>query len=301
MPYGLGSGFDIEIDVTRSLDLQANTARVVILGLGRRARDAISGVVKKRVPWTNGERKLLEANGASTSPAVIAESLGRGYLRIVAGYDTRKGQVFEGWMRDPVHEFLNPGWRTTIDVGDGDEPLREGTISKAYKKGALLSDVVGDLVGAMGLVINTASLAKLNSLAQSAKSLTVFPKAFAMYGQAWPYLAQVMDLLGLKWSIQDGEFLMLEADATLPEEPILLTPGGNPAMIGSPRRREEDGLEVEAQLDHRLKPGRKVIVKSADVQGSWRLENVRHHGRPRTGNWRSTCVCTSLSPVPGVI
>jgi len=75
---------------------------------------------------------------------------------------------------------------------------------------------------------------------------------------------------------------------------VLLTP--DTGLIGSPERsddieetqsgeRKRLGWRVKSLLNPQIRPGDRLQIKSAEVDGVFRAENVNHFGDTEGGDW----------------
>jgi len=85
----------------------------------------------------------------------------------------------------------------------------------------------------------------------------------------------IVEDLGLRWFNDGGIVKIIKKDGSTLEEVIEVS--GNTGLIGSPERTEQ-GIAFKTLLNTRLTPGRKVDLKSDDIDGLLVIQSVRLEG-----------------------
>lgn len=206
------------------------------------------------------------------------------HVLLEAGYDGRLQRILQG---DAIHTpsaHTGVEWCTTIEVKDGGRAHAHARVSKSYKPGARVADVIRDTVESMGLT--------LSSAASGAAALQQrFASGVAVHGPAAAELDRLMRSRGVGWSIQDGRMQVLEADGGfLPgEAPVIEEDAG---MIGEPavnlpkKSGDPPTWIVKSQLYPGILPGGRVVVRSRLVGGTFKVLRVAHTGQvPEGADW----------------
>ena len=178
---------------------------------------------------------------------------------------------------------------STIEVDDGDEALTRAKIEKSYAAGASEKTIVEDALQSMkdaGQVV----IGSISSLRDE-----VAQNGFSASGLASNIIEQITSKQGLEFSIQDNETQILGTDEDTGEEAIVLTP--STGLIGSPRigligkdASKTDGIEFKALIQTtRFKPGRKVKIKSREVDGFFKILKSKFAGDTHAPAWFVTC------------
>lgn len=276
-----GEGLRIAFDVEKSLDFEANRAVIWVWNLSPISRDRASDVIRRKIRFTQAERLVLEAAGASSADGLVTDNnLGVAHVRLSAGYGAALGLIFDGSTEKIVHRREGVDWCSEFDCGDTATRMREATLYRSYAPGTPVLDTVADLVHSMGVLLLPVERAKL----AAALGPSVHAYGFSASGPSLPLLQEMLSVLQLAeypftWSVQDGQFLLLRTDQTLPLPPVELSEATG--MIGRPRRLDAGGVEVLSLLDARYAPGQQVALTSPDVTGVFRVEHVRHAGDTR--------------------
>ena len=114
---------------------------------------------------------------------------------------------------------------------------------------------------------------------------------YCAFGAYRNVLTEVLAPMGYKWSIHNGQVLILKDEETGTN---LYHIGREYAMIGSPefgapkRNGKPSNITVRSILYPQLHVGHKVIVESRDIpSGSFKLDRVRHLGDTHGDDWKS--------------
>lgn len=259
-------------EIKKSLEWTANRARISLYNLAQKTRDRISAVVRSKGALSEAESALLRAGLAE--PDI---GLGLAHVKVFAGYGDDVQKVFEGDTQFIHHRHENNvTWETTLDTGDGRTRLKEAKINRSYNVGTDRMGVVRDLASALGARFGPAEQAKLIEANEDTEA-THFPHAFTATGRVAPLMEELLGLyFEVKWSIQDGELIILGEDQTITQTPVVLTanrPGFTGTMlVGKPQRLEDGRIQAEALLDARLKPGAEVHIQSQEIRGKYRVD-----------------------------
>lgn len=178
---------------------------------------------------------------------------------------------------------------TTIEVDDGDESLRKAKLEKSYAAGASEKTIVEDALQSMkdaGQIV----IGSIDSLRDE-----VAQNGFSASGLASNIIEQITSKQGLEFSIQNNETQILGTDEDTGEDAIVLTP--STGLIGSPRigligkdASKTDGIEFKALIQTtRFKPGRKVKIKSREVDGFFKILKSKFTGDTHAPAWFVNC------------
>lgn len=276
-----GEGLRVAFDVEKSLNFEANRAVIWVWNLSQLSRDRSSDVVRRKIRFTQAERIVLEAAGASSADGLVVDNnLGIAHVRLSAGYGAALGLIFDGSTETIQHHRDGVDWVSEFDCGDTAVRMREAMLHRSYAPGTPVLDTIADLIHSMGVLLLPAERAKL----AAALGPSVHAYGFSAAGPSLPLLQEMLAVLQLAeypftWSVQDGQFLLLRVDQTLALPPVELSE--STGMIGRPRRLDAGGVEVVSLLDARYAPGQQVALTSSEVAGVFRVEHVRHAGDTR--------------------
>lgn len=256
---------------SKSLTYEANRAQVQIYNLNQLSRDRASSIVRRKEGLTVAERAALRS-GLASSTAVGAAAI-VAHVTVHAGYGAAIVPIFAG-LAEPIEHVHQDSidWVTKIDIGDGGLQMREATLNKSFGPGTPLHLVVQELVRAMGATVTPVDLATLSGALARNPSNTTFPFGFTVAGQVAPVLEELLSVLDIQWSIQDGYFVLYDNLRQLARPPVALAAGTG--LIGEPEKLEGGLVRVRALLDGRLQPGAPVVLSSRVVAGAYRVNQV---------------------------
>ena len=199
-------------------------------------------------------------------------------VRVLAGY-TVPLQVFVG---NPIKDGLSrerqgPDWVTTIQAQDGGRALGETRVEISFTTSTTMYQVYSVLLAAMGIPQGSVSADVISQL--SAVQLT---QGFVYSGPAQPLLHRIALSIGADGFVSDGALQIVPRDgALLDPAPIFSTTTRN--LIGNPIRRADGKVEITALLDAGMRPGRRFIVQSREINGTFTAEDVTQEGD--SGGW----------------
>lgn len=295
--YGQDKGLAMSFSVKRTSSPEANTCTATIFNLNERNRLALTGQIRRKIDLTislsDGFTIPLVAGNPTAEVTAAANQIA--YLKLSAGYGVEVQQIFEGSSHriDVRHEDVD--WLTTLEAGDGELGLRSGVITESFGPGTFLFPVVRKLVRTMGVFEGNLTE---DSLASAAGEHVDFPFGFTAIGRASDVLRELLALLEVRYSIQDGEFLILDRDGALPDPPLVLV---GPELLSKPRRLEGDAAEIHVHMEPKLKPGRKVVVEALGLTGNFVCDQVTHVGDTHGDVWDSVAELRDISLVPGIV
>lgn len=209
-------------------------------------------------------------------------------LRMIlkAGYDKNFDDIFSGDITKVSTQKQGPDFITTLECGEGEKILREAIISKSFKEGVSIKQILKEVVESFGLKL------KDNKWVSN----DIYNKGISLLGSSKNILDKILDKLGLEWSIQADEIQILSKNQGIEKETIKLN--YQTGLIGSPSPREEGkGIEFTSLLQGKLIPGRKVEIESVidpGINGMFVVKKVFHSGNTRTGEWYSKCEAVEL-------
>lgn len=284
-PFGLAiefaqdRGLRFSFDVTKTNDLQPNTATITIYNLAEDTRSDLTRKVRRLAAKTYS----LVDGAVPGNVEQTAFALGAAYVKLSAGYGRAPSQVMEGTSTSITSSRSGSDWRTILTFGDGELQARAALANQSFAPGTPFAVVIQYLIDTLGVDNNPAELAL--ALAGKPAVTTGFPKGVLVTGPARKKLEQLLGLLEIRASIQDGRFQILTETGTTLDAPIPLSLSNG--LLDKPRPLEDNAFEVRTLLLPELSPGRPVALVSADVSGAFRVEQVTHRGDTHGGDWFS--------------
>jgi hypothetical protein len=291
---------EVQFSIVQRLTPDPNAGRIQIMNLGPSSRGWIQSNVRRSVNVAN---TTITPNGSTAKPGTRsnskAETHARAdvYVEIEAGYDDRTGIIFEG-STQKTRDTHTPGaqWVTDVIVGDALASQMGAIVSRQFTKGARVLDALRHLVGVMGLGLGNLSAASLTAAIGTGSK--TFPLGLTMQGNAKWFVDKILSLTGAEWFVDAGEFFIVRRSAALEEPEIFLSP--DTGLIGRPQPTEDDGVTIGMQIRTDVRIGRRVRVESNSVRGVYRVDELRHTGNNRRGQFMSTAILRSINPLPAI-
>lgn len=198
-------------------------------------------------------------------------------LLLSAGYEGMVEDVFSGDVARPISTPEGSDIVTTFEVGDGEKAYKEAKIDMSFKEGTSLKDMFMDVAKSFG---------------QQIKDLSQLPTDKILNGfSASGPSRNVMDDLaargGIDWSIQDGAIQFTKKGKSTSEEAVFLS--STTGLISV--RKKDESYEVISLMQPKIKPGRRIVVDSLYVKGTFRCEKVIIRGDTHDKDWFSVIEC----------
>jgi hypothetical protein len=244
------SALDVEFRCNRNLKPEPNTVELKIYNLGPDLRAAFNSAKKNQL--------LLQAGYKGTGISTLFQ-----------------GEVRSGWS---THD--GPDWVTTVRAGDGEKEIKV-RINVSFGPQVLAQDAIRVIAKKMGLKPGNIDAATKNlNLSGIAE---IFPQGVAVSGNSWRELQWIARSAGLEVSIQGGALQLLELHQPLSELAILID--SDSGMIASPEVNADGRVTVNTLMIPEVKPGAKVEIRSSQVRGFYRIEEVETVGQIRGEDW----------------
>lgn len=223
----------------------------------------ISGIVEKTL---GGEPNTARVDIVNPSDASVGDTRESGtMIRVLAGYDVPR-LIFQGHINpDGVEIEQNGADRILkIEAQDGGRQFRDAHIEESFSTEMNPEQVFGVIADAMGLPLGVVDL----------EDDVRWSRGICISAPARDALDELTSAIGAVWSIQDGDLQIVMKGADTGETAVVLsTDNGN--LVGRPKP-QDDGLEMQALLDGRIRPGRRVVLESRDFEGTYRVRSVNH-------------------------
>lgn len=244
------SNFRIEFDISKTSDIEQNSAEIIIYNINDNSRSSIQ-----------------EAD----------------FAILDIGYNGSLDQIFLGDIKRSTTQRVGPDFLTLLELGDGQKALQESTMDKGYAEGVDLKTVVLDSLDVMR---ESAGLIVENAKEFMANQPTIKEQAgFAASGLARNTIDKALGKMDLEWSIQDNQMQIITPNTALETraEALLLSP--KTGLIGSPIRKKE-GIVLQALIQStRVKPKSLIKVESREINGFFTVEKAQFIGDTHGSQW----------------
>ena len=316
-----------EESATRSLDVSFTTeahtklaplaTTCEVVGLNRDVRAQLTAKQKaaKELAWSEYQKVLTGAVSITEEEQVLQFKQQLSYrglqLRIEAGYQDDFALIADAQlMPDGIeHDTLGVP-RSVLTAQDGRYPWQNGFVSEEVAPGVTYRDWAAIEQLSEGFLNGTINEDEV----QAAAPELLVRKDFAGYlngrvleGDASARVQEMTEALGLTAFFDRGQRVFLRADAVIPGEAVVLRLVGKPLGDSDPpapggllnyKPQSRGFLTVLCLLNHRLTPGRQVLVQDEHGKpvegGVFRVDHVQHRGSTMDASFHSEAV---LRPV----
>jgi hypothetical protein len=251
---------------------------------------------KTLTPWPN--RSIIKIYNLARSHREEFE-LPDTYVAFYAGYVEENGPVliYSGNVSYAYSEIASEQGEviTTLELGDGHVPLRDGIVTVSYGPNASAKKILAVVAQQMGLALYMST------------TLTdkIWNNGFSSHGSGRAALERITAAAGWQWSIQNSVLQIVARGQTTARQIVVLNSGSG--LVGYPRRerkyppradtktvvhhkplspyRRIDGWRVKSLLLPGLNPGDPVQMDSQTIAGIFRVERLLHRGDSDGGEW----------------
>lgn len=273
----------IAFTISKGISSSANTAEIEIWNLNESSRNSMG----KEFDEVTLEAGYMPPSGLS-GPGVLNFSRNENGIfvpsfgAVSTGGGGNVGVIFKGNIRDVEHTRDGPNIITRISCGDGDKALRKATISKSYRKGTPVKEVVEDIYKEL-----EKQGVKRGEFKFPDDMEETFKRPYATCGSC----AREMDTIGrgrqFYWNIQNGTMEVVPGNGFIGTI-VSITPESG--MIGVPTITD-NGVKVSALLNPEIRPNRRVQVESQVLEmnaanGVYRVSQCDYSGDNREGEFR---------------
>lgn len=208
-------------------------------------------------------------------------------VRVFAGYEQDIGAVliFTGNSQHLINRWQTPDIVTTIEAQEEIRLLRETRVSFSFQNETPANLIINKIANEFGLPL------------RNDFDIDGTYQGFSFNGLAKDALDKVTKRFNYKWSIENGELIIVPKFGSLDIAAVKLT--ATSGLINTPERlidqegEFEEALEKELEwkiqslLNPRLSPGGLVELESKQANGVFQIETVKHVGDTRGQSWYS--------------
>lgn len=194
------------------------------------------------------------------------------------------GQVSRQGVRTSVVDTQNGTRReTVITAGVGEIDLQQTRFDRSYAAGVTNIQIIRDCASALGVRLRERVLIPTK----------VFATGWVHSGTVAAALTQLAAAIGSNYMIQGEDLFMLQPSKATREDAVLVS--AETGLVGR-SIKQTTGIEFKSRLNHRLRPGRKVAIRSRDANGTYKLTKLTHSGNSGSGSgsWESAGFCAFL-------
>ena len=201
---------------------------------------------------------------------------------IEAGYVDNTSVIFDGELDYGSTRRDAADWVTEFQSTDGGDSLRKSRINESLKSGVTLEQALRRAVAATGLGIGNAIEQIRNGNIRG--TLDSFSGGLVMSGSAQSEITKLLDAAGYGWSVQQGQIQVL-GPLDIVDQDVVNSLSSKTGLIGSPQPGEDGMVSARVLLLPDLLPGRRVEIKSEQINGFFRVERVQFTGDTWGQDW----------------
>lgn len=202
-------------------------------------------------------------------------------VQIRAGYEAHNAVIFRGQAREIVHSRTQTDWETKVACGDGEVAMGKAQSSRSYVPGAMVSQVVADLVADLGVADTRGAVARFSAAVAGMR----FANGTTLEGPTPRELSALLASYGWGWSVQAGVICMAPLGEPYAPQAVLLSAGSG-LIDPSPSLTPKGEFRAVSLLRPDILPGAVVVVESAAVSGNFLVEKTTHAGETAGDTWQ---------------
>lgn len=281
---------------------QPAEATVVMYNLARSSRATIAGQTRRIVDFTD-EFAFLDGRlvtgadlGGETS---VSAGTGFGTLRVSARYSgsSATARIFDGTLAfGRSRRVAGHTWVTTAQGSDGVIQDSAAIANKFWSSDVAATEVLDYLIRR----VMVAELA------------TEIPDEIARYTFAGGYdatniyatdiLDALTSLTRTQWWWDDGAVYLTPLGEALPDPPIEVSSRLEPnarVLVDKPERTEDNQVRLPMLLSPDVRPNKRIVVRSGELGGEYRVTSVEHVGQTRGSRAvsRTLAICSPVGVV----
>lgn len=248
----------IKFEIKKNIEADKNSCRVDIYNLSENTRNKI----------TNDINSLV---------------------RVQAGYAQNVGliEIGQGNISNIVHTFKRPDVISTIYTKDGFKAFRNKMISFSFAENTPLFLVIDKLVQELNIPVKSLDYNKSILLKGGYSYIGSIPQALDELGREFNF----------KWSIQNGQIQIVDANKGTGKRTILLSP--QTGLIEDPeevivtkslKKRVKSEYKIVSLLQPQLDAGDILQVQSRILEGNFIINSLEHKGDTRGNEWHTSMI-----------
>lgn len=180
-------------------------------------------------------------------------------VQFFAGYGQNPEVIFLGdYVRVTERKRISQtDWVTEIELGDSFLSLRDGFMDSPLGLGMSVSQLVQEFSSATGIRTSADAAAKISAVAPTA-TVTLMANGAAGGIRAAEWMDDIAQLLGMTWTVREGELFFLRNDQYLLDFAIQLVQGRD--LLAFDTRRDNKDIAGTALMNSQIVPGRVLVI-----------------------------------------
>lgn len=213
-------------------------------------------------------------------------------VQLEAGYADSTGVLFKGDLRCARTRREGTDFVTRVSAGDGESKIRVARISKTFKAGTPIGDVIAELGKSLGVGVGNLNQFRGARLRNGDATLK---RPLTVAGASSDELERFCRSCGLEWSVQAGVLQLRENGLPVGSDrgPLLRADTGLVGDVETERATKTENGAVKGQqivsgsclMRADLVPGRSLRVESREFTGNLVCVRTVHAGDSHAEGW----------------
>lgn len=278
-------GLHVSVEALLTTTLTPQTCTVTVWGLSAERRTLLTAKQREAVALAWETRTVRRI----------------GRIKVEAGRPDAFGTTFVGMIMEIKHTRNGADWRTTITAQDGRLQWANARVQESIVPGIELADyekvIRASEEALLGKVPFEAFAAQWKGLAE-VKSVQGFEQGFAVMGQSIPQNQRLCDALHLEAFWYQGALIYVPRGRSTSDPAVELV---RDVTLWAETETTRGYRSVTATLDHRLTPGRQVLLREEDGKPigarAFRIDACRRSFSTFDSAWHDTLSLRPTTPL----
>jgi hypothetical protein len=205
-------------------------------------------------------------------------------VRVLAGYSNYNGliEIGQGNISNVIHSYKSPDVITTILSKDGFNSIINNRISLSFIDKTPLSSIINTIISKLNIPVKYVNYNK---------SIQI-KNGFSYVGAITDVLDQLGRQYSFKWSIQDGQLLILNGEQGTGNQNVFLSAKTglieSPELIIKTKKLQElkkNEYKVTCLMQPQLQVGDFIQIESKTLNGTFIVNELLHIGDTEGNEW----------------
>lgn len=210
-------------------------------------------------------------------------------VRVLAGYSNNTGliEIGQGNISNVIHSYKSPDIVTTILSKDGFNSTISNRISLSFIDKTPLSSIINTIISKLNIPVKFANYNKSVQI----------KNGFSYVGAITDALDQLGRQYNFRWSIQDGQLLILNGEQGTGNQSVFLS--ADTGLIESPelviktkklQELKKNEYKVTALMQPQLQAGDLIQIESKTLNGVFIVNELTHIGDMNANEWYTNLI-----------
>lgn len=219
-------------------------------------------------------------------------------IKFEAGYEGSVKTLFKGTIDSVTDDNDTETRITKLVLGESTVNKKEANSFRSYPRNTNINNIVHDLIEDLGIPIGNVQPITENFL---------YPLKKTIHGHTATHLSRIATWYGYRFSVQNGAAYFIPDKSKFVQEAILVS--AETGLIGTPKAIVDKntvairsnlpttGLKVRCQLNAAIQPESVILVKSGDINQTFKVTKVYYRGDYRGNEWECDIECKKVEAI----